>query len=297
MPIFVAGTGRSGTTRLSQVLGEHPEVSTLQHESRFLVDPGGLEDLVRALTSAYTPYHADDALSRLEQLLTRRLTGLEESAFGGWDVPTEVGAERFYDWAERFLAELTWYAFDEGGPGARRRVGRYFPDRADLVALCARYVDELFSGVARDRGKRVWCEKTPFNLLSMDFLWELFPDASIVHVVRHPVAVVASHLDQPWAPHDLESVCSWLEPVYQRWLAVRDRRRADPRYVEVRLEELTADWPARRAALFARLGLPDAETPSGMERGRVAHLGRRLSNGEEQRVRERLGFAIDGLGY
>lgn len=103
MPIFVAGTGRSGTTRLSQVLGEHPEVSTLQHESRFLVDPGGLEDLVRALTSAYTPYHADDALTRLEQLLTRRLTGLEESAFGGWDVPTEVGVERFYDWASGFL--------------------------------------------------------------------------------------------------------------------------------------------------------------------------------------------------
>lgn len=175
--------------------------------------------------------------------------------------------------------------------------GGTFADRADLVALCARYADELFSGVARDRGKRVWCEKTPFNLLSMDFLWELFPDASIVHVVRHPVAVVASHLDQPWAPHDLESVCSWLEPVCRRWLAVQERRRADPRYLEVRLEELAADWPAQRAALLARLGLPDAETPSGMGLGRVAHLGRRLSGAEEQRVRERLGFAIDGLGY
>jgi hypothetical protein len=297
MPIFVAGTGRSGTTRLSQVLGEHPEVSTLQHESRFLVDPGGLEDLVRAFTSAYTPYHADDALSRLEALLTRRLTGLEDSVFAGWNVPGEVGAERYYAWAQRFLAELTWYAFDEYGPGAHRRIGRYFPDRAELVALCARNVDELFSGVARDRGKRIWCEKTPFNLLSTGFLWEMFPDARVVHVMRHPLAVAASHLDQPWAPHDLESVCSWLEPVYRRWLDVRDDHLADTRYVEVRLEDLTADWPGRRPALFERLGLPDAQTPSGMDGGRAAHVGRRLSIADEHLVRERLGFAVVALGY
>ena len=49
-------------------------------------------------------------------------------------------------------------------------------------------------------GRRDWCEKTPFNILCMDFLWELVPEATIVHIKRHPVAVVASHVDQPWAP-------------------------------------------------------------------------------------------------
>jgi omega-hydroxy-beta-dihydromenaquinone-9 sulfotransferase len=34
----------------------------------------------------------------------------------------------------------------------------------------------------------------------MDFLWELVPERTIVHIKRHPVAVGASHVDQPWAP-------------------------------------------------------------------------------------------------
>jgi hypothetical protein len=54
---------------------------------------------------------------------------------------------------------------------------------------------------------------------------------------------------------------------------------------------------SRRAELFDRLGLPDAATPSGIEPGRVAHRGRRLSPQERRRVQERLGFAIKALGY
>jgi len=54
-PFFVGGTGRCGTSQLTRVLGEHPQVHALQWESRFLVDPGGFEDLARALTVACTP--------------------------------------------------------------------------------------------------------------------------------------------------------------------------------------------------------------------------------------------------
>ena len=39
-PFFVGGTGRSGTTRLTTVLGQHPAVYALPDETRFLIDPG-----------------------------------------------------------------------------------------------------------------------------------------------------------------------------------------------------------------------------------------------------------------
>ena len=71
MQIFIGGTGRCGTNQLHRILGEHPQVWTIG-ETRFLVDAGGLEDLVRALTVAYTPFHADDAVSRFRTLLTER---------------------------------------------------------------------------------------------------------------------------------------------------------------------------------------------------------------------------------
>jgi hypothetical protein len=131
----------------------------------------------------------------------------------------------------------------------------------------------------------------------MPFLWELFPDARIVHVMRNPVEVVASHLDVPWAPDHVEDVCSWLEPVYRRWLAFRPSLESDVRYVEVRLEDLATDWPVRRAELFARLGLEDAETGSGMDPRRVRHIGRVLTAGELSRVRARLGDVGSALGY
>lgn len=85
-PFFVGGIGigRSGTSQLTRVLGEHPQVHAMKQESRFLVDPGGFEDLARALTVTYIPYHADDALGRPAWLLNVRLTGHSCEAFRGW---------------------------------------------------------------------------------------------------------------------------------------------------------------------------------------------------------------------
>ena len=54
-------------------------------------------------------------------------------------------------------------------------VPRYFSDRRELLEILRRAVDTMFGGVAADAGKSTWCEKTPFNLLCMDFLWELDP--------------------------------------------------------------------------------------------------------------------------
>jgi hypothetical protein len=60
------------------------QAHALKRESRFLVDPGGFEDLACALTVACTPFHADDALGRLAWLPTVRLTGRSHEVFRGW---------------------------------------------------------------------------------------------------------------------------------------------------------------------------------------------------------------------
>jgi omega-hydroxy-beta-dihydromenaquinone-9 sulfotransferase len=78
-------------------------------------------------------------------------------------------------------------------------------------------------------------------------------------ITRHPYHVLASHLDQTWAPSTLEGVLGWLGPVYRRWLAPRPVLLDDTRYVEVKAEDLAANWPPSRRELFGLLGLPDAD--------------------------------------
>lgn len=293
MTIFVGGTGRSGTTQIAEIVGQHPAVWHVPTESRFLVDPGGLEDLVRSLSTAYTPFHGCEGLERFTTMITRDVAGRPSpGALSHVDLPAIFGATFYADWCRRFLAALTWYAFDERT--TRRVVGRYFPDRAELVAVCRAYVDELFGAGAAAHGKRHWCEKTPNNMLATDFLWELFPEARFIHIARHPVQVAASHLSMEWAPDDIETVCDWLEPMYQRWLA--GSAAGDDRCVDLRLEDLAADWPAQRARLFDRLGLPDAETELGIDADRLAHWAP-ISTAAESYVRKRLEFAIAALGY
>jgi outer membrane protein assembly factor BamB len=43
-PVFVGGTGRSGTTVVGQMLGEHPEYAAVPVEVRFHTEAGGVKD-------------------------------------------------------------------------------------------------------------------------------------------------------------------------------------------------------------------------------------------------------------
>jgi omega-hydroxy-beta-dihydromenaquinone-9 sulfotransferase len=313
-PFFIGGTGRCGTSQLTRVLGEHPQVHALEWESRFLVDPGGFEDLARALTVGYTPYHADDALGRVAWLLGERLTGHSREAFRGWGLAEELGSEHYQATIGWLWQQLSWYEFDEAvpplgyrsgctqhAPGEskvnRRVVARYFPDRTELIGILREFTQRLLGGAARRAGKRTWCEKTPFNLLSVPFLLELFPSATVVVIMRHPVQVVASHLDQPWAPSTLDGVLNWLQPVYQRWLAQRTALLADRRYAEVKAEDLAAHWPDARRRLFERLGLPDAETSSTFSASRLTSRRGEPSDAGQAEIVSRLGWAAEELGY
>ncbi|MET7831476.1 sulfotransferase [Micromonospora sediminicola] len=312
-PVFVAGTGRSGTSRIADIIGEHPLIHRIPMETRFLVDPGGLRDLTDALTDRYDPVVAEDALHRLGELLTVRLPGRRDDR--GRTVPELVGERRYRDAVHQLWPQLIAATYDEPAPPegfgngdrpagpfapvSRRRVlPRYFRDRGELVAILRSLLDTLFGGAAADAGKPIWCEKTPFNLLNMDFLWELVPEATIVHITRHPVAVLASHLDQPWAPPTVDGVLAYLKPVYHRWLTWKQT--ADltgRRYVEVKAEDLAADWPGQRRALFARLGVHDVVTASTFQSHRLTHRADPFDDETRRSIEEALGPVIPAMGY
>ncbi|MCI4061196.1 sulfotransferase [Micromonospora sp. R77] len=282
-------------------------------ETRFLIDPGGLRDLADALTDRYDPTVGEDALHRLGDFLTVRVPGRRDDR--GKTVPELVGAQRYRDAVHRLWPQLVACTFDEPAspegfgdadrpagpfaPPSRRRVlPRYFSDRAELIAILRGLIDTLFGGAAADAGKPTWCEKTPFNLLYMDFLWELVPGATIVHITRHPVSVLASHLAQPWAPPTVDGALAYLTPIYHRWLTWKNTvDLTDRRYVEVKAEDLAADWPGQRRALFERLGVDDVATPSTFQAHKLANRSDQFDAEIRQVIEAALGDIIPAMGY
>ena len=283
-------------------------------ETHFIVDPGGLRDLADALTIRYDPYVGNDALRRLSDFLTVRLVGRRDRD-RGHTVPEAIGERHYWDAVGRLWSQLVAGTFDEpvrsagfrhadwpAGPfepqSHRWVIPRYFSDRRELLEILRRAIDTMFGGAAGDAGKPNWCEKTPFNLLCMDFLWELVPEATIVHVKRHPVAVIASHLDQSWAPSTVDGALAWLKPVYDRWLAWKATADlTDKRYVEVRAEDLAADWPGQRRALFERIGVDDFVTPSTFESRELVKRDDQFDPGTREFVERTLDGVIPAMGY
>ena len=104
--------------------------------------------------------------------------------------------------------ETHWFEIDwdaqrgrNGEPMADylHRIGAFFDVEATIVDhlmatvdSAPAYLDAFMSEVARRMGKRRWAEKTTANVRVMDRIFEYWPDAQFVHIVRDPKDVFAS---------------------------------------------------------------------------------------------------------
>ncbi len=113
-------------------------------------------------------------------------------------------------------------------------------------------------------GKARWAEKTPQNIRHLDWILARFPRASVVHIIRDGRDVVCSMREHPdwrwrdgaWQKVIVDRPLAWYA---QRWLADTAAGmawREDPRYVEVRYEDLVADPTAIMRTVSDAIGEP-----------------------------------------
>ena len=67
--IFIGGTGSSGTIAVRKILLKHSMTYGFINEARFIVDPGGILDLIDSLSQNWSPYNAEDAILRFENII------------------------------------------------------------------------------------------------------------------------------------------------------------------------------------------------------------------------------------
>ncbi|HLK22870.1 MAG TPA: sulfotransferase [Bryobacteraceae bacterium] len=103
---------------------------------------------------------------------------------------------------------------------------------------------------AATHGKRRCGEKTPHNGLITELLYEWYPDASVIQILRDPRDAVASMLRMPWASKSVVSNARmWL-----RFNLGARRSSGNPRYLLVRYEELVNDPEAGLRGICNFLG-------------------------------------------
>jgi hypothetical protein len=174
-PIFVGGTGRSGTTILGRLLGRHRDYTVIPVEAKFHCSPEGLPSV---LLGKQTP----------EQFADRML--------GEWFHPPG-GNERLAAFLEREALEAAL---------------AHFLTRAseDRVAASRGLVDDLFESYARSQGRRGWVEMTPINAMwGAPHLARLFPELRFVNVIRDGRDVAASLVGMGWLRDPYEALAWW----------------------------------------------------------------------------------------
>ncbi len=194
-PIFVVGTGRSGSTLLRLLLCAHPRIY-VAHEASFYV--------WEALYPKKAPRRA--FLDYFFQTFSFRWQGVD---------PAEV------------VAGLP-------DPLPTERVGEAFGAMMRLKA--AQY------------GRPRYGDKTPSHAASLKRIFEDFPDARVIHIVRDPRGTVLSLSRMPWASASLWADAAFLEVERKQVLPFRDR------LLEVRLEDLLADPRSEMGRVLEHVG-------------------------------------------
>lgn len=244
-PVFIGGTGRSGTTIVGELLGVHPEIElTCPREIRFLTDAEGLLDSVASGKWQPPPLVARGIGAARTRWARVRSKPAPDPTWPA-DHFVKLLAQR---WLPRIKeadthGRLLDVSADAVVPPFLTAFRR---DRRDAaLRLTAAIVDPM----ATRAGKRRWVDTTPPNARRSSELIRLYPDARVVNVIRDGRPVSFSMSQRKWGKRDpIASLQMW----HDRMLAAHLALAGCPanRVLTIQLEDLAT---RRRDETYAQL--------------------------------------------
>jgi hypothetical protein len=211
IPVFVGGTGRSGTTVMGDLLGNHSKIRTSTPiEIKFLTNKSGLVDVVFGYSGEieksagkvsilnYRTYRKrkKKEKARLEKILTEFKSFIWEK---WWDIdaPPPHGRGLISGISKENLEKLL-SQLDRDLKINRKWAARRF--MKNFIGAQFASGDEIY-----------WVETTPMNIPQADKLQKLFPKALFINMVRDPRDVIASLLTKNWGPTTALEGLDWIE--------------------------------------------------------------------------------------
>ncbi|HCV05756.1 MAG TPA: hypothetical protein DG048_24260 [Pseudoalteromonas sp.] len=180
-PIFIGGTGRSGTTILTRLLQNHPDIHTIKWESQFIVANNGLLELINA--------NEKDRLTKFDKFKFLMDTHWFERVVNkGLD--NEYKAGLVADVSRAKIEEL----YELLSEAIKQKQDMKEPK---FIRGC---VNKVFSQSAIINQANRWCEKTPSNILYAKELKRIYPNMKFVNIIRDGRDVVSSVMKRKFWP-------------------------------------------------------------------------------------------------
>jgi len=335
-PIFIGGTGRSGTTIMGKYLNSHRDLTTPVNENKLIVEHGGLRSPINNLSSGYDYKGNHYAISNFIQwshtlrtygfknkvvrfihrgsnkvlfLVTKRKIPAAKvcRAFPRLDFSLIGNGEKYglyhYDRCiSQFLGDIIAETDDYGIVDTEGLIKPIYSSRTsnrdDLMEYARKFLHALNEEKMREAGVTRWCDDTPLNAHYGAFLLELYPNGKVVHMVRDPRDVAASYAERSWASRDLEKTLRRLKRHY-RELIKTEGSLPKQRFRTFRLEDFTADPDGQQDELSGFLGI-DPEGFNGSVSFEASSFGRwkkKFSGNAIELVEDHLGDACAYFGY
>jgi hypothetical protein len=241
--VFIVGVSRSGTTLVKNILNASSRVgiATENHYLGHLIPREGARHVFRRFGDL-----SDDG--NVERLVDFVYDG------GLMSSSRLRGMSRQWRWTTRNVPRDEFL---------RRILAGDRSERAVFTVLLETYAEK--------KGKQIKGEKTPAHVRYVDTLFEWYPDARVIHMIRDPRAIYVSELRRRTTNPEsvpyrvlrrvprmlaaavlLETTLVWAESV---WRLRRNRRRYGARYLGLRFEDLVRDPEREVRRLCAHLGM------------------------------------------
>jgi hypothetical protein len=228
-PVFVGGSGRSGTTILGRLFRAHPDVHYFG-EPGFFVETNGVNDYLNG--SGTRDAFREAMVSRVYGRMNRKLAAHGYAA----------SRERY---SPQVIGELVESVF-----------GRGLSKEQEMRAFVKEFLQ-----LGCDAERRFhWVEKTPLSIIMVDSLYLLFPNLHYFHMIREPERVCASFLQQSWGENTVEAAAAHYCDVMKR--GMRARRVVPPgQYHVFSLQSLASQPEQVLRYIFSVCGMAgDTET-------------------------------------
>jgi hypothetical protein len=253
-PVFIGGTGRSGTTIVGDLLNEHPQIRTsLPTEIKFLANPGGLLDIT--FGQLENPDKPQKKLSILNYRTYRKRRIREKARF-----------DEFFN-----LIWNKWWQIDAPPPHGRGLSSGISKEklesllnsfkknyRRNRVYATNQFILNFINNQDLAGQELFWVETTPLSIANATRILKIAPNAKFINMIRDPRDVISSLLTKNWGPNTPFEGIEWIE---KRIIQGHTALQAIPsdQQITIRLEDLVMnDRLNTYNKLLKFLGLKDS---------------------------------------